>query len=188
MEKRENQRVLLTKRLLLEALFSLLETKKIAHISVTQLCKAAGINRATFYKYYGTPQDILNEQGRQYVVQLMRIQDEGRGRKGIEQIIEDSCEYMYKNRKLIRLLIENGVDSAVATDAFAQLFHPAAMAAMARVKAQDDAEYALLLTYIASGCYHLLVKWLLEELEKTPQEIASLLYRLSTHGWMTEME
>lgn len=57
----ENQRVKLSKIMLKNALVELLETKPINKITVYELCRSAEINRSTFYKYYGEPQDVLNE-------------------------------------------------------------------------------------------------------------------------------
>ena len=48
MEAKENQRITLTKRLLKESLVRLMEAKSLQKISVSELCKDAGINRATF--------------------------------------------------------------------------------------------------------------------------------------------
>ena len=57
----ENQRVKLTKRLLRDALLSMMETKQIQQISVRELCEKAEINRSTFYKHYGAPENIFQE-------------------------------------------------------------------------------------------------------------------------------
>ncbi|MCC8090140.1 MAG: TetR/AcrR family transcriptional regulator, partial [Oscillospiraceae bacterium] len=61
MNKKENQRVMLTKRLLKDALIRLLNGKSIDEISVTELCRESGINRSTFYHHYGSPYDVLAE-------------------------------------------------------------------------------------------------------------------------------
>lgn len=58
---KENQRVKLTKKILKESLGKLLQTKSLHSISVRELCEAAEINRSTFYKYYGTPNDLFSE-------------------------------------------------------------------------------------------------------------------------------
>lgn len=50
MEK-NNQRVVLTKRLFKEGLLRLLENKGMDEISVAELCRESGINRATFYRH-----------------------------------------------------------------------------------------------------------------------------------------
>ena len=51
MEGRENQRVMLTRRLIKESLTGLLAEESIHKISIRALCERAGINRSTFYKY-----------------------------------------------------------------------------------------------------------------------------------------
>ena len=60
MEK-ENQRITLSKRLLKEALLRLLTRKQLDQITVSELCGEASINRATFYRHYGTPRDVLKD-------------------------------------------------------------------------------------------------------------------------------
>lgn len=49
MDKKENQRIMLTKRLLKESLIEMLAKKSIKKISVSELCTAAGINRDMLY-------------------------------------------------------------------------------------------------------------------------------------------
>jgi len=50
-----NQRVRLTKKLLCDAMIRQLEQTSMDKITVVALCKDAGINRTTFYRYYTDP-------------------------------------------------------------------------------------------------------------------------------------
>lgn len=61
MNKKENKRYLDTKKDFKRALLSLLSTKSIFDIKVTELCEEAGYNRTTFYKHYSIPEDVLSE-------------------------------------------------------------------------------------------------------------------------------
>ena len=54
MEKKEDRRVAMTKRMLKDALTDLLREVDIYHVSIRELCQRADINRTTFYKYYGS--------------------------------------------------------------------------------------------------------------------------------------
>ena len=58
---KDDQRIALTKRLLREGLLRLFSKTDLNKISVTQLCIESGINRATFYRHYEEPRDILND-------------------------------------------------------------------------------------------------------------------------------
>ena len=46
------------------ALISLLKQKPFAYITVSEICKAAEVNRSTFYLHYETIGDLLNETAR----------------------------------------------------------------------------------------------------------------------------
>ena len=61
MDKHENQRVRLTKKLFRDSLIALLRKKKIYQITVSELCAAAELNRSSFYKHYGNVYDVLAE-------------------------------------------------------------------------------------------------------------------------------
>ncbi len=53
MNIKENQRVRLIKALFHNSLINLLKNKMLYEITITELCSEAGLNRSTFYKYYG---------------------------------------------------------------------------------------------------------------------------------------
>lgn len=56
-----DRRVKRTKKLLRDSLFTLLQTKSINEITVTELTEIADINRATFYFYYTDIMDMLDQ-------------------------------------------------------------------------------------------------------------------------------
>ena len=56
----ENQRVYLTKKLLENALISLLKQKSLYNISIRELCDVASINRSTFYKHFNSQFELFN--------------------------------------------------------------------------------------------------------------------------------
>ena len=60
-EAKHDRRILKTKRAIYEALVELMQKKKLNSITVTELAAAANINRKTFYTYYSTVNDVLDE-------------------------------------------------------------------------------------------------------------------------------
>ncbi|MGN0529199.1 MAG: TetR/AcrR family transcriptional regulator [Eubacterium sp.] len=73
MDKKENQRIALTKRLLKESLQKLMQNKNIQNITVSELCEKAGINRSTFYNHYGCPGDVLKEMELEVIYDLEQL-------------------------------------------------------------------------------------------------------------------
>lgn len=57
----ENQRVRLTKRMLKDALITLMQDRPFDRITVKRLCEEAGINRTTFYLHYADTEQLLME-------------------------------------------------------------------------------------------------------------------------------
>ena len=54
-------RVIRTKALLKSAFISLMDTHPPHEITVVDLCRAADLNRSTFYAHYGCPDDLIRE-------------------------------------------------------------------------------------------------------------------------------
>lgn len=71
-----NQRVMLTKRLLKEGLLRLLQQKELGEINVSELCRESGINRATFYRHYNSPGDVLTEMGAELIGEIKKTPQE----------------------------------------------------------------------------------------------------------------
>ena len=108
----ESRRVKMTKRLLKDALMELLENKPLAAVSVTELCKAADVNRSTFYSYYSGIRDLLEETENDILRQL----PETAGRDGpvvglTERMIEDFTvffSYVRHHARDFSILLEIG--------------------------------------------------------------------------------
>lgn len=56
---KEDLRVIRTRRLLCNALFTLLETEPFEKISVMDICKEAMVHRATFYNHFSDKEELL---------------------------------------------------------------------------------------------------------------------------------
>lgn len=89
------------KELLHQALLSLLQRKPLDRITVSELCKKAGVNRTTFYNYYTTPADILREIVQQFAASLPLTED-----SSAVDTIAHILSLMESNLNLSRLLLQ----------------------------------------------------------------------------------
>ena len=71
--KKTDVRVVKTQKVLLDALYELIKTKKLSCISITELCSKAGINRNTFYYHYNNIYELLSENKNQLIKQINDI-------------------------------------------------------------------------------------------------------------------
>ena len=109
MQQKENQRIKVTKRMLKEGLLQLMETKSIQKISVSELCRASGINRVTFYNHYTVPADILTEIGDDMVRDILSLLKEKQIHRhaSLQERVEFACEYLLQNKKMAKLVFQN---------------------------------------------------------------------------------
>lgn len=174
--RKENQRVTLTKRLLKDALLKLLQKKSLAKINVSELCREAGINRATFYKHYEIPQDILVEIGNDIGTNLRAILEESRPDNNFEKSMERICTYFYEQSSLMKILFHSNINITF-TDISEQLTESLwnSNAAFYKQLPIDEESIRLIISFLSSGWYFLIRQWLIEDIPKSPKEIASLI-------------
>lgn len=64
-----NAKVERTKRAFQEAFCRLIQTTPAAQITVSELCREAGLNRSTFYRHYAIPLDVITDAVREILAQ-----------------------------------------------------------------------------------------------------------------------
>ena len=176
MSRKENQRIALTKQLLQDGLLRLLESKELEKISVTELCRESGINRATFYNHYSSPQDLLTDLESRLVAELNDLLGNPETYDEILNQMESVCIFYQENARSILTLAKCHADADLA-DIFATLnqnylnIRPA----YRRLSTMDSGSAHLISTFLCTGCHHLIREWLIKDIQKSPREIAELL-------------
>lgn len=172
---KENQRIRMSKRCLRESLVRLLQSKSIHKISVREICEEAEINRTTFYKYYGSPYDLLKD------MEDEALEKVDSSLTNIENMGEDAMQrllwilsYLQDNLDLFRLLVNNTVD----TDFPRRLLTLPMIKRLLNEHLQD--EYSLddldyIYEFIVNGGYQMIKIWINREERSDPEHMARLL-------------
>ena len=168
--KKENQRIILTKRLLQEGLLRLLEVKNLDQISVTELCREAGINRATFYNHYDSPLALLGDIESGIREDLEKIATVPNCVEDSINHLEKMCIYMKENVDILRILNRCHLDNELAYTFERISKHPIT----SRTHDLDSDSLYLISTYVFTGCYFMVREWLMNNIDKTPREVAEL--------------
>lgn len=178
---KENQRVALTKRLLQEGLFRLLEEKPLEKVKVTELCREAGINRATFYRHYTAPRDVLLDMEAEFDAKLSATYTAA-DKQDVPRTIEALTTHLHCHRALLKVFLQNN-----SADEFllllTKIFDTCIRGAegFSYLAEADEESLKLLTAYITGGGYYMLRQRLLEDIQKSPQEIAALVLRLMNY-------
>ena len=172
MEK-ENQRILLTKRLLKEAILRLLKETDLDKITVTELCREAGINRATFYRHYAIPKDVLAEVQNDLIYQMRQQIPIPKTMENLKPTIYALCVFIEQNKELLHLLIQCNTYTDfvhLVNDLFLEVWRDLHLSNYLKKLNQEDMH--LLALYTAGGSYFILRSWLLGGIRKSAEEMA----------------
>lgn len=172
MEKKEDRRVRVTKRMLKDALIELLKTKDIYHISIRELCETADVNRTTFYKYYGNQFDLLSDMEDDLIGFISSTIE--KNHTDSEKILTAACRYLEENLEFARLIINNNVDPAFPNRLFSA---DAVTTSFVNRYSPETTEEALeyFYNYITYGVYRVVCVWLNKENRESPEALAKLI-------------
>ena len=164
MPTRENQRIMLTKQLLQNALLKLLKTVPLHAVSIRELCKEAGINRTTFYNHYGSQYDLLSDISQRFLTSIAdRLENaDFTDRESVHQRVAMVLEYIAENRELSILLMNNNIDPGFAERIFS-LPKIGDLLDAALVNCQDEQKRTATISFVIHGSYKLLQDWINEE-------------------------
>ena len=184
MARKENQRITLTKKLLQEGLLRLLETKRLDKISVTELCREAGINWATFYNHYDSPQGLLTELEQNMKQDLNPMIRKPLSKENMVRQLEDVCIYLKEHKNILRVLIQCHADDDLA-EIFNQLDrHYINSRLGASQNTLDSDSIHLVSTFLYSGSYNLIMEWLIRDIPKSPRQIAELVLSIISKDYL----
>lgn len=172
---KDNQRVAVTKRLLYEGLLRLLRDQPLDKISITELCRESGINRATFYRHYNVPRDILLDMQVRFTEKMLSSFDRIEFDRDPQYYLEKLCRYFYDNAELVKLIIRY-----TSEEDLLGLTHDLIIKFSRRYEAIDgidEADLKLVSAYVAGGSYNMLRQWLMEDIPKTPKEMSELIVK-----------
>lgn len=110
MDLRKDRRVLYTKKILHEALFSLLNEKELSEITITELCKTADVNRNTFYRHYNIPMDILLEIEDDVFEKLSVVL---RKSTNMDDVILLSCQLLESDKQMSKIVFTKADGSGI---------------------------------------------------------------------------
>jgi len=185
MAHKENQRITLTKKLLQEGLLRLLDVKSLDKISVTELCRESGINRATFYNHYTSPQDLLNDIEAHVTADLKKVIGDPQSYNEIVSHVEAVCTYFYDNARTMLILNKCHADEDINKTLYDlnRNFQIYRMSSRYTDTLGQDGVH-LVSVFFYSGCFKLLLEWLKKDIPMTPKEVADLMIRLASENFL----
>ncbi len=169
----ENQRIRLSKAMLKAGLLKLLKEKPLGQITVHELCIVSQINRTTFYKYYGSQTELLNEIESDFLNQL----DES-----LQEIITQNSnalllvlQYLYEQRELFCILTRSVPVQEFSSHVFSVPNIRVIFQNMIDESNYSDTEVKYIRRFVFEGAFSVIYGWLNSEDPEPAAEIADVL-------------
>lgn len=180
--KKLDRRVLYTKMFLRESLLALMEEKPIAKITTSELCRHAGINRNTFYRHYDSPEALLETIEEELYQQVKQSIERSLRNGSITTLLTEICQAIYDNRDLCAVLFSEYGDKDFLRHII-DLAHDRTIAEWRVSGAEDKKEQVEMLYHFSvSGSVAIIQRWIQEGMEKSPQDIALFIEKVSYGG------
>lgn len=178
-----------------ETLLKLLEKKPFAYITVSELCKEAGVNRSTFYLHYENTADLLKETT-QYVMRSFHdyfSEDEQRiaGKFqdcDLQELVFINRRYLYPYLSYIRdhqRLFLAAVSQPMAFQfdaAFGRLFDRVFDPILDRFRYPDSGRKYVMMFYL-NGITAIVMEWVRDGCRKDIDEIVEILHQCIFGAW-----
>lgn len=175
MANSSDQRVIVTKKILRDALLRLMEEKSINKITPTELCRKANINRNTFYSHYRAPEDVLHEIEEEILKEVTIAFQDHFHYDSIEELVRQCCTIFKNNSDICSIIFSENSES----DSLFRIVDMARNTAYAEwrrsgLKASDE-QLELIYQYCAGGCVSMVRFWLANGIKQDIDEMATLL-------------
>lgn len=179
--RKEDRRIIKTKKLLKQSLLKLMDEKPLDHITISNLCEYAEINRNTFYYHYAHIGELLDE----------IINDNIESLKELSTGITDFCksqsvcelyDFIFKHKTVyITLLIKN--TNTRFLSALNEQTKSSLLPALLSFNPDASKEQVdIISSFIADAFLSASLRWLCHGYDKAPEKEVQLLILLLEQG------
>lgn len=192
LKQADDRRAIRTKKMIKAALAELIEEKGFNNISITDLTTKADINRGTFYLHYTDKYDLL-EKIEDEIIQEVQEQTKNIDKLNIQSIDDQNepipfviklFEYFQENAGILKAILGPKGDPLLIRKLKkimeVNYFEKKLVKAFKQENMMIPEEYFI--SYIVSAHLGVVQQWLESGMDKSPKEMALILYKMSMHG------
>ena len=171
-------RVKKTKERLKSTLLSLMHSKSIDRISISEICRESGINRNTFYQHYTDIRDLLGEIEGEFMESLFSaVTISGDSIRSVKDIMLLLLETIKQHQDICLLLFSDNGDKNFLRNIL-MFALPSAVENWVKELGMNEDEATVLYLYIMGGAVNVIEAWMKEEVQAPLDEVADKLNSL----------
>ena len=174
-DKKANLKVINTKRKLSRSLISLLTSKSITEIDVSELCEKAGINRTTFYKHYASLYHLLDELIVQFFKRIETLFLSLSSGENTTSKVAYLLKYLKQNREFVTIIMNNNSFSSISERLIQLNFICNLINSNIQYRKNDYVSEDYYIDFIISGWIAAIRRWVNENCDLDVNTLARLL-------------
>ena len=167
-------RVKYTRMVIRKTFLELLKEKPISRITVKEICERSEINRATFYKHYQDPFDLLEKLEDEILEHILTMLSQ-RSYTDISVLYIDMLNMLKENEELYRILASGHGDRSLYGRLFMSCYQQVFPLIKNRFPHLDHLKQNLLYYYLSQGCSGAVSYWFTNGMQESPEEIAEFI-------------
>ncbi|MDE5053288.1 TetR/AcrR family transcriptional regulator [Niallia taxi] len=185
-----DRRITKTKKAILHAYLSLLQTKGADSISVSDITKRADINRATFYAHYKDKYELLEQSIKEVIddlekaIEMQHEDQETFSLKTLEKIFEGILTNIFKHEKFYTVMLgKNG--PTIFSEKLQEIFYEKTVKGLMTVHPEGEIDLLvskpIYLSYVTSAQFGVTKYWIKNNYMESPIFMAKqllMLYKL----------
>lgn len=178
-----DRRIKYTKKTIKDTFIKLLDEKDIKKITVSEICKLADINRATFYRYYIDVYDLLDKIQEEFINELKEpyLEDPSRVNT-VGAFSKEILEVFIENKELVKILFNTNNNIYFLNEVLEVAY------GMCKTKwltdkpelTEDEINFAV--TFIFNGALGVVNFWVKNDFDKEINEVANAIEQLAYFG------
>lgn len=189
-----DRRITKTKKAILCAYLSLLQSKGADSISVSDITKKADINRATFYAHYKDKFDLLEKSMKDVLadlekaIELQHKDDETFNLKTLEEIFKAILTNIYKHKEFYTIMLGKHGPS-IFSEKLQEIFYEKTVKGLMTVHLEGEVDLLvptpIYLSYVTSAQFGVTKYWIKNNYLESPVFMAKQLLMLYKLGGAT---
>lgn len=167
-----NKTALSSQQQIAEAFVSLLENRAYSSISVSEICKKAGVSRQTFYSLFSSRENIIS-----YVLEKKHGYDPGkkcsRTAVSLAELSASYAVYITKKKHVLSLLVRNDIIYLMHESLYASF-----LSCSCFLPARSTSERTYCAEFFASGLSAIAKSYIQQGAEESAEELERIICRL----------
>ena len=171
-------RVKYTNMIIKNSFVQLLREKPLSKITVTAICEKSEINRATFYKYYADPYDLLRQIEAELIIDLQKLIEKINSENVIEMLVI-MLNGVIENGEIYTALFSDHGDSTFISRVFSLCYQATQSRFIDMLPAVTQVQREWSYYFLVQGSSSIINCWAQSGMKEKPLEVAQFINKLT---------